>query len=317
VLPLLAAAPRLEREPGEMPARERSRAALGLPPEARVLLTVASPYKLRPLRGRDLRELVSAEVADQPDAWWLVAGPAPGGEWQPFEQRAGGRVRCLGVRSDLELLYSAADLYLDSWPFTSQTALRDAAAHGLPLLAVDWHGPGAVILGARGSSLDPALIPLSDAASLREAVRLAADPPRRRAAGRLARTAAAQGGKDAAWRRHLDAVYRLAAERSRERGTDGRCAVGAGDGWLDGEDELDAALASIYRGDEPWRAFVKWHRDITNEGAAVAFPGAVSELATAPGLAGLVGDLEQGIRDLEALVACLERTAQSGVQPPP
>ncbi len=50
-------------------------------------------------------------------------------------RRPGGACRALGRRLDTPLLFEAADVYLDSFPFTSPTALLEAGSYGLPLVA--------------------------------------------------------------------------------------------------------------------------------------------------------------------------------------
>jgi hypothetical protein len=64
-------------------------------------------------------------------------------------------------------------------------------------------------------------------------------------------------------------------------------------------------LAHTYRGEEPWRAFINWHRDITNYGSSLAFPGDEASLAETSGLGALVGQLALTVRDFEACLGDL------------
>lgn len=293
-------------------ARERTRAELGIREQALALLTVASPYKLRPIGSADLRTHVAATLARRPHDQWLVVGPASGGEWQEIEEQSGGQVRCLGVRDDVSALLAAADVYLDSWPFTSQTSLVDAAVHGLPILAARWHPPAAAVLGAWGGAVSDAIIGFDDAESFARVLEQLTHLNARRQAGEMARRAAAEAA--ASWPKSLEELYRQALERAPRRHDEEWQAPAESDSVE--PTSLDLLLAQLNRGNEPWRAFVNWHRDMTNRGSETSFPADEARLAETSGLAALIGQLELTIRDFEACVASLGRTATESTSAP-
>ena len=64
------------------------------------------------------------------DALLLAAGPSPDADWMPAGERTGGRIRALGRLPEVTLLHEAADVYVDSFPFSSLTSLLKQAATG-------------------------------------------------------------------------------------------------------------------------------------------------------------------------------------------
>ncbi len=179
--------------PRPLPAAAEARARLGLDPQAPVLLTVASPYKLQPVVEPTYRGYAEAILDAVPDAVLLVAGPAPGDPGAPVHERA----RVLGPVPDLRDALAAADLLLDSWPLSGGTMVIDAAAAGLPVLTLG--DPPIPLMGPRVDELDGAIACAADAAAMvAAAVELLGDPAEREA---LAARASAHvlARNDAGW----------------------------------------------------------------------------------------------------------------------
>jgi hypothetical protein len=294
LLPVPAAAPAWPDEATRSAARLRARAELGVRAGDLVLLTIASEYKLQAIDTWDHAERIDAALRRLPGARWLLVGPRPGGRWAALE--SAGAMRCLGLRHEPAELYAAADIYMDSYPFTSQLALFDAAASGLPVFAAQRHSPSAAILGAWGGGLDEILFGFDDEASLPcQLDSLMAAGDRARAGRKVQRRDQMAGPR---WAARLPAVYELAAERRRLCDSGGLAPVGEPPARP--PDDLDRYLVALYRGEEPARVFIDWQRQTTNFGAVEAFPADEAWLAERPGLAGLVGQLELFIRDLQA-----------------
>jgi hypothetical protein len=116
-----------------LPSRGTARAALNLPPAAPVLLTVVTPADLTPVLRPSFQEVVAALLEALPQAFALVAGPDADDDLVPRHPR----VRALGRRHDLAPLLAAADVLMDPWPAGDPAARREAAAVGLPCLALD------------------------------------------------------------------------------------------------------------------------------------------------------------------------------------
>jgi hypothetical protein len=288
-------------EPAGGDARARLRAELGVESDQLLLLTVASEFKLRPAAGFDLAATVEAALAGSGHAVWRLVGPEPAGRWAELAERTGGRARALGQRHDVPAIYTAADAYLDSFPFSSQTAMLDAAAAGLPVIAARWHETETEILSAWGGLLDSKLLAFRDEASLAHLMGRLADRGVRESLGTSARQAVSGALAGPAWRALLEPNYGRAAERARHRSPDGL--VPAGEPPCAPPNELDRWLATLYAGGPSLKDLLNWHRVETNWGASTAFPGREAALADAGGLAGLTVLLGLIIRDYEAALS--------------
>lgn len=116
--------------------KTEARRKLGLPVDAHIALTIGEPYKYSPLPGYNFSALVQSLCARDPKLLIVGIGIS---EWEPFpelKEQMGGRFLPLGFifdRDVVELYYSAADIYLDSFPCSSLTAVLDAARRGLPV----------------------------------------------------------------------------------------------------------------------------------------------------------------------------------------
>jgi glycosyltransferase involved in cell wall biosynthesis len=140
----------------DLPSRVQARAALGLEPDAPVMLTMATPYKLRPVFDVSYREIADAALEALPDATLLLVGPSS----EDAIVRSDPRVRVLGEVNDPSPLFAAADILIDSWPLTGGTTVTDAAAAGLPILA--FADPPRPILSIPESRLDGTVVRAAD-----------------------------------------------------------------------------------------------------------------------------------------------------------
>lgn len=183
--------------------RAAAKAALGIPPDTVLLVSAAAGSKYEAARGPGFLEVVGPVLDDHPDAALVVAGPAPVGPWAELEAR--GRGRALGLLPDIRPLLQAADVYVDSYPFSSLTSLLEAATLGVP--AVTLATPGAGVLGADTPELDETLVaPTSPDALRRELARLVRDEGARRELGGRTADAVAAFHADGRWVHGVDRV---------------------------------------------------------------------------------------------------------------
>jgi glycosyltransferase involved in cell wall biosynthesis len=167
-------------------ARQRARATLGLPALAHVVTTVG---RLTAIKQHELFLETARRVADADrDAVFLVAGD---GELRSdLERRAlalgiADRVRFLGWRRDLDVIYGATDVFLlTSRNEGTPVALIESLAAAVPGVSTDVGGVGDVIedecAGLRA--------PFGDAEALAaRVIELLGNPDRRRAMGRHGR----------------------------------------------------------------------------------------------------------------------------------
>lgn len=196
--------------PERSPSRMEARVALGLDAGEIVALSVAASYKFEPHGALDFIETLIPVLARIPNLTVLAVGPSAQGRWAAAEARSLGRLRALGVRSDLELLYRAADLYLDSLPLGSLTSLLEAGSHGLPLVTLGGR-PGAEILSADLAGLEDVLLVADDRdAYAQSVITLADDRDARIHIGERTRQCVGAVSSGEGWLRQLESVYATA-----------------------------------------------------------------------------------------------------------
>lgn len=118
----------------------------------------------------------------------------------------------LGKRSDTALFYDAADIYLDSFPFSSNTSLLEAGSRGTPLVSYSPHPPEAEVLGPGAPGLSPALIRVTDSERYVTVLsRLIEDSAYRQRLGEFTADSVLGTHTGPGWNHFLREVYRKAA----------------------------------------------------------------------------------------------------------
>jgi glycosyltransferase involved in cell wall biosynthesis len=181
------------------------RARLGLAPEALTVAFVGSEW------GRKGLEPVIRALPDAADWTLLVVGDGDREHYGGIAQRlgVGSRVRFLGVRPDVAVIYELADAFvLPSSYETFSIVTFEAAASGVPVLATPVSGVRELVRDGENGYLidrDPGVI----AERLNA---LAADPGLRAQLGAAAREAAlGYGSERMVWRYH-ELYARLAGD---------------------------------------------------------------------------------------------------------
>jgi hypothetical protein len=205
------------QSPASAAVRAAARAQLGIPERSVLVLSVASPYKFRAVAGVGMIDVAEAILEADPRLMLLVAGPTAIGAWAALEDRSAGRARAVGPVQDLEPLFAAADIYLDSYPFASLTSMLEAGSHGLPLIALQDHPDGCEVLSSDSAGLTELMTARSLPGLTSRLTELADDPSARTVTG--ARTAAAIAARHAgaSWRRSLDSAYGVARSSASDR----------------------------------------------------------------------------------------------------
>ncbi len=150
-------------------AAATARSGLGIPPEARLIVTVAV---LRPLKGIDrMLEAMPAVLTGVPTAHYLIVGDGEAGEdlaGEAARLRIADRVTFAGARADVPLMLAAADLFvLPSLTEALPTVVAEAMAAGLPVVATRVGGTPEMVDSDTGILVEP-----DDPAALARAVRL-------------------------------------------------------------------------------------------------------------------------------------------------
>ena len=117
--------------------RSAARRRLALPDDAVVLLTMGTPYKFRPTAAHDFFGTLGEVLRRHPRAHALVVGVRDDEIAYAGAERA--RMRGVGMQRDPAVFQRAADLFLESFPWGSLTALLESAALGT--VPVPMYGP--------------------------------------------------------------------------------------------------------------------------------------------------------------------------------
>lgn len=197
--------------------RNRARRELGLLEGHVLLLTVASKFKYSCPNAQGFLDLVLPLVRRAPNVILIAIGPEAVGEWAEAQTLTDGRMRALGMRHDTAVFYAAADIYLDSVPFSSMTSLLEAGSHALPLVCLR-PPPGLRLLGPGAPGLDDTAIqessPLSYQARLGE---LIDDADLRHTLGQSTRDQIVRHHWTQGWRIQLESLY-AACSKADEHG---------------------------------------------------------------------------------------------------
>ena len=192
--------------------RARSRAdakrALGIGAEAPLMLTMARPLKYATADEPTFMSLVGEVLAGDPRSVLVAVGPdleTPG--WLPLQSKFGERVIVGGIRTDTAPLLEAADIYLDSFPFASATALLETSLYGVPVVC--FRPPGIGAMAFDDAAVEPAWFGTADewAGGVRSL--LDDEESRERLGAELAQRVGAAHFEEP-WRHELERVYELA-----------------------------------------------------------------------------------------------------------
>lgn len=193
--------------------RAGAKRRLGIPASAPVLLTIAVPHKFMRVGPVGFCDLVEPVLQARDDAVLIAVGPREEGEWAELARRTGGRVRAVGLQRDLTVFHHAADVYLDSYPFGSNTAMLEAAGHGVPVASFspdpDAHG---LLMSNFLGMEDSVVLERTPADYAARVTELLADPALRAELGDGCRDGMERAHSGAAWDEALVEVYARAAE---------------------------------------------------------------------------------------------------------
>jgi glycosyltransferase involved in cell wall biosynthesis len=196
-------------DPGvRVQSADEAKDLLGIPHPARVLLTVAVEHKFAPVLQPTFFDAAAAALDACRQAILIAIGPAPEHPgWPELAARFPGRVHALGRQhpSALQRVWDAADVYLDSYPFSSNTSAIEAAMHAIPVVsfAPDPEAQGMLLTNDPGFEAD--VVRAADPASYGAAVAaLLADPGD---VGERQRAGAEAMHAGAAWQGLLEELY--------------------------------------------------------------------------------------------------------------
>lgn len=121
-------------DPIEQISRRDARRVLGIPENQVVLLSVGRAEKYRPCGPYDFVATARKILDRQSSTYLYVVGESPVGIAPYLRCAMHERMHFVGSIEDPSLYRSAADIFLESFPFGSNTALLEAALSGLPVI---------------------------------------------------------------------------------------------------------------------------------------------------------------------------------------
>lgn len=192
--------------------RDDAKRRLGVDPSQVLLTTVADGTKYKPISSESFLDLVRPAISRHLNAQLLAAGPSPSGAWAVAEAHTNGRIRALGRLPSATILHEAADIYVDSFPFSSLTSLIEAGSLGTPVVTYRGHPEACAVLGADTPGLDELMLrPSTPDAIIAELSSLICDKRRREELGMNVQNAILLTHKGEAWRSGIIRVYEMAA----------------------------------------------------------------------------------------------------------
>jgi hypothetical protein len=137
--------------------------------------------------------------------------------WRDASAATGGRVLAKGLRHDTRVFFEAADVYIDSFPFSSNTSLLEAGGFGLPLISYFPHSAESLVLGAGAPGIDAPLRKVTDFSGFERALHeLIADPVLRERLGDTTRRTIEQLHCGEGWRHNLSELMTSVGRSQRQ-----------------------------------------------------------------------------------------------------
>lgn len=139
-------------------SRAEAKHRIGLDEESVMLLSIAGAAKYKTVDGVNFAQAHLPVLKSCKKAVLIVVGPLGKEDWSEAIHEAEGRIRVLPQTEDTALYYQAADIYVDSFPFTSITSLLEAGSFAVPLVSRFPFGDQSEILGSDAPGLKGTLI---------------------------------------------------------------------------------------------------------------------------------------------------------------
>lgn len=195
----------LEEPPGRLP-RAEARRLLGIPDDQVVLLSMGTPYKYIPSDDKNFFETASEILNRNPTAHLYLLGVARGDIARHLRDEPHERLHFLGRIEDPSTYQMAADVYMEGFPFGSQTALLEACLAGVP--SVPAFAPGCSLLATSDEAIsDLAVTPAAELDYIERVEFLVRHPSDREAIGAEFRRRVLEYHTGDGWAAALESVY--------------------------------------------------------------------------------------------------------------
>lgn len=193
-------------------SRAEAKQQLGLPKNSILLLSIARAPKYKTIDGISYADAHVSLLEKYEQAFLIVVGSGYRKDWSNAIEQTQGRIIPYEQNPDTALFLQAADIYVDSFPFVSNTSLLEAGSYGLPLVSrYPYSSQACELLGADMLGLTGNLIRVSN---LEEYVlvlsRLIEDEEFRLNLGEATRQKIIETHIGINWQRYLNDLYQLA-----------------------------------------------------------------------------------------------------------
>lgn len=200
--------PTLVAEGRRSNSRAEAKRKLGLSDNSVVLLSVARKLKFRTVDGVSYAAAHLPILEKYENAVLITVGSGVQEDWTDDIRRAQGRIIALAEQEKPHLYFEAADIYVDSYPFVSNTSLLEAGCYGLPLVSRYPFPQGCEVLGADMPGLTGTLIRAETLDDYRGALsRLIEDVEYRLELGAETRKNIMAAHAGATWQQSLEDLY--------------------------------------------------------------------------------------------------------------
>lgn len=194
-------------------SRAEAKRQLGLSEHSVVLLSIARAPKYRTINGISYADAHIPLLEKYEQVFLIVVGSGDREDWSNAIQQTQGRIIPHKQCSDTGVFLQAADIYVDSFPFVSNTSLLEAGSYGLPLVSrYPYSSEASEILGADMLGLTGNLIHIHDLEEYTAVLsHLIEDEDFRLSLGEATRKKIEETHLGNNWQRSLNDIYYLAA----------------------------------------------------------------------------------------------------------
>lgn len=114
--------------------RVEAKRKLGIAENSVLLLSIARSAKYKTTDGINFADVHVPLLERYQQAILVVIGVNPSEDWSTAIQDTQGRIKRFPEREDTDIFFQAADIFVDSFPITSNTSLLEAGSYGVPLV---------------------------------------------------------------------------------------------------------------------------------------------------------------------------------------
>jgi glycosyltransferase involved in cell wall biosynthesis len=193
-------------------SRAEAKRKLGFDENNLLLLSIARAPKYKTIDGINFGDAHVPLLEKYDNAVLVVIGPGNSEDWSAAVERVQGRIKIFPERQDTEVFYQAADIYVDSFPYTSITSLLEAGSYGVPLVSRYPYSDVSAVYGADAPGLDDNLIRTPNLEGYTAILsRLVEDEEFRLSLGKATQSKIAQTHTSTNWQKNLEKLYSRAA----------------------------------------------------------------------------------------------------------